>query len=509
MPLPEWTDQLAASAMLGTERAGQLPLTDPAASLGPIIASIAAAPAEDALLSAAAIATLYTKAGQLAPTITALPPAAPPLDRPPVSATSSQHLALILNGHYPEVLPEYLDLLAASGRSPPARHLPALLAIALQKEHLRPRIVSTLGSRGRWLTAQNPEWANLTALPEIEHYHTGTRSQRLALLERLRNMDPAQSRSLVAATWSEEQPEDRAAFARTFATNLSMEDESFLESALDDRRKEVRAVAARLLATLPESRFAGRMTARLAPLVAVNKLAFGTSKISISVPESHDPSMARDGIDAKSSRPPLGDKAARLAIIIAATPLSFWPATLGLDAAALLKRLSALEWEEAVVLGLATGAVWQKDAALAAAVLQAAALELCEKHYRLIAPLFPELMALLSAAQREAALATLLATRDLFDGGALVELLILADHSWSKSFSEQFLPFLERLAQPATPHYAALQALVKSFPFHVHPGILPTITAKLSASEPTHSEHLDQFLAILHFRQAMHKELSS
>ena len=63
--------------------------------------------------------------------------------------------------------------------------------------------------------------------------------------------------------------ETRAAYVEALGVGLGPEDEPFLESALDDKSRQVRAEAVRLLATLPASRFAGRMTARLHERVEV------------------------------------------------------------------------------------------------------------------------------------------------------------------------------------------------------------------------------------------------
>ena len=93
-----------------------------------------------------------------------------------------------------------------------------------------------LGRRGHWLAAQNPDWAwaiGGTADDE-KIWQVGESGARLLFLQRLRRTNPVHARELLAATWKEETPEDRAGFIAILETGLSPEDEPFLEAALDD-----------------------------------------------------------------------------------------------------------------------------------------------------------------------------------------------------------------------------------------------------------------------------------
>ena len=55
---------------------------------------------------------------------------------------------------------------------------------------------------------------------------------------------------------------ERTAFIECLATSLSLDDQDFLEATLTDKSKEARQAAARLLSSLPDSRFMQRMAAR-------------------------------------------------------------------------------------------------------------------------------------------------------------------------------------------------------------------------------------------------------
>ena len=148
MALGEWMEQLAAAAMLGSERAGDRALeASEAGGLGAVIERLGQMPREKSLLSAAGLAGVYARAGVLPVKIAEAGAVAPAASKPVVSVTSAQHLSLLLAGHYPEVLPEYLDLVASSGRTLPPRHLPVMLGMAARDEALRQRVMAVLDAR--------------------------------------------------------------------------------------------------------------------------------------------------------------------------------------------------------------------------------------------------------------------------------------------------------------------------------------------------------------------------
>src|SRR5205807_2328349 len=159
---------------------------------------------------------------------------------------------------------------------------------------------------------------------DADAWELGAIGGRVAYLERLRSRDPSRARDLLASAWDEEAPDDRAALIGALETGLSPADEPLLERALDDRRRQVRAVALDLLARLPGSAWGRRMAARALEYVDLS----GSGPIGIEPPATCDRSMRRDGIVA---RPPAGtgERAWWLEEILAHTPLSVWPSPAG------------------------------------------------------------------------------------------------------------------------------------------------------------------------------------
>src|SRR5205814_2036045 len=116
----------------------------------------------------------------------------------------------------------------------PEESLPALLEIGRARPELRKSILSVIGKRGAWLASQNLYWDYaLVAGEESDEaiettWQTGSRTARVALLQRVRARDPQRARELIASTWREDKAADRTAFLETLREGLSMADEPFL-----------------------------------------------------------------------------------------------------------------------------------------------------------------------------------------------------------------------------------------------------------------------------------------
>src|SRR5262249_16912295 len=157
-----------------------------------------------------------------------------------------------------------------------------------------------------------------------------TRGGRVALLRQLRHSHPERAIALLQSTWPTDAPDDRVAFIAELEAGLSMQDEPFLEAALDDRRKDARRQAAELRMRLAESALVGGMGQRVGPRVRVEKTSglkfkklLGKRSLEIDLPDACDDAMQRDGIEAK---PPqgVGEKSWWLQQMAGAVPPARW-----------------------------------------------------------------------------------------------------------------------------------------------------------------------------------------
>jgi len=343
------------------------------------LAGVEAREAPSRLLAIAAAAGLYGRVGRK-PSIdsSSAPDPGPPESQAGCGIDAARRLRAILGGEQADLLPEWLELLAASGKRLPHDAIVEVLDRQPPPNLPAGLLVRALGVRGRWLASKNPAWRGFAGLEEdadpVAVWETGTRHERLAALRALRGRDPGRARDLATSTFGREPADDRAAHLGEFALGLSMDDEPFLESALDDRGKEVRRRAAELLRSLPGSRLCLRMIERARPLLAWEKVPSGLGRGSLIVepPAGCDQAMIRDGVEPK---PPahlaLGERAWWLREIISAVPTRSVSESLGVDAAEVVAANRGGEWEAVLWAAWASSSIRHRDDGWAEALLEA------------------------------------------------------------------------------------------------------------------------------------------
>jgi hypothetical protein len=511
---PLW-DELVATALLGVER--QQPPTQPtgAPELDAALAALADREPAARLLGAAALLGPYRRAGQRLAVDDGVDEPSPVDDRPACGAGAAGHLVAMLGGEHAEVLPEWLGALNVAGKRLPPRYLPSLLDLGAKQRKLRDRIEPVLGQRGRWLARQNSNWRWALPVEDEALWRTGDGETRLALLRRLRDIDPDRARELLRSTWAEEAPDDRLVLLNELGRGLSMADEPFLEDALDDRRGAVRQRAAELLAQLPGSRLVGRMTARAQDWLGWQPdlrtslralLPGGGARIDVRLPAACDKAMQRAGVDPK---PPgqRGERAWWLHQVLAVVPLGHWVERWGAMPAELVA--AALRSEEAKLLveAFAEATRRQRDPVWARALLDGRTDH--EKVHPLIGLLPPE--------EREARVLASNGeltgqTRGAFD-------LMLCDHAWSPALSRAVLAAVLRQisasakGRPQTDQDSlALRHQLDHHANHLDPALADEAAAlRWPTDSPSWgfwANAVDAFLARLRFRHEMIEEIA-
>ncbi|MDQ7906819.1 SWIM zinc finger family protein [Phytohabitans sp. ZYX-F-186] len=357
---------LLSAALVGTERR---PYSGGA--IGGVLLD-GAGPA--GLLEGAAVALAYARAG-VSPVPDRVPiEPAPEETSPQVPAAAAHRLTLLLSdGGVPGgtevalgLLGDWLAHAADLGYRVPPELLPALLDTGRRRTALRPALASVAGRRASWLATRRADWRYLlteaAADPDPQDWATGTPGQRLAYLTALRAADPAAGLALLSETFDAEDPDDRARLLGALATGLGRGDEPLLERALDDRRKEVRSVAADLLSALPGSALRQRMAERALACVRIERRALGRDRLVVTPPGECDVSMRRDGVQAKPARG-IGPQAWLLEEILARTPLDTWTTAFERPADRVLALPVADDWGSTLHKGLARAAVVQRDPA--------------------------------------------------------------------------------------------------------------------------------------------------
>jgi hypothetical protein len=354
--------ELSTAVLFGSTRSRLLEHNSDGA-LGETLALISRADQEQSLLDRLAVVTLYQNAGWMPMTTTE------PLSRSSAtetlrecSAGARSVLEPLIASSNERLISETLDLLADAKQRISPVLIPALLDVAISQKTIRPKLIRTVGKCGVWLARQNGRWnfvTDLAADMELEcgdksfdNWATLGQAERLQRLGRIRASRPAHARELVESTWIEESAINREAMLLALADGLSLVDEPFLESALDDRGAAVTRTAAELLARLPKSRLVRNAVQYASSLLSIQKNALGQKQLTVTLPEHYDETWRRDGIEEKPAIKDLGEKAWYLSQWISLVPPEHWSELFQESPRGILQLASKTEWFHAIILGL-------------------------------------------------------------------------------------------------------------------------------------------------------------
>jgi hypothetical protein len=331
---------LVSSVLLGTERRP--------AHFDELPEPIREQLGDGGLLDAAALATVYQRAGRKPLEGLEPLPQAPGEDKPLPRRVAIRRLAAMLGGFQTAALGEWLRAADARGWGVPPEHLPALADYARGRPEYRPLVVKAAGRRASWLADLHSEWRFLhEAVADsnnTEIWTHGNAIQRRSWLRELRRRDPAAALDALREVWPAEVAQTRVEFLTLLSNELSLADEEFLEAALDDRSKEVRRAAAALLARLPGSRYGERMATRVASHLAVSQ-----GVLAVTLPSRVGAAMQRDGIEPQPQEG-IGKRAWWLRQILAAAPLAASePEYLQLPVEGCAPEVLQVAWSEAAV----------------------------------------------------------------------------------------------------------------------------------------------------------------
>ncbi|MCU1643643.1 MAG: hypothetical protein JWN03_3918 [Nocardia sp.] len=329
--------ELVSAALVGTARRP----TNRAGLAAPVAAAalrLASDPAAD-LLESAALQDCFARGGVSTGSVE-LPAVADDDERARLPEAAAVRLAELLADNSP-FLDEWLAMVGKRDFRAPDALTSVLLERAKALAAHREPLLRLAGARGRWLAAQHPGWRTLVraAVEDESVWSHGRAAERRMWLVQLRHRDPAAARGALAGSWSTESGPGKVELLAALADGLSLADEALLESALDDRRAEVRRTAADLLGRLPDSAFAQRMAERAGAWLTFGR-RLRRPELTTTGPGVLDDAARRDGIGdsfgytAYSATAYRADGAPDLAAewlhrVVAATPLRHWERVLG------------------------------------------------------------------------------------------------------------------------------------------------------------------------------------
>ena len=459
-----------AAALVGPAHDGLPPVAWPPALAG-LAAALGELPAAEVLLLLAAAVALHDDAGGLparaAATEWHLPAYRAEGDRPPCSPAAARLLRGMLNQQHAELLPELLARLDAAGQRVPDELLPAALDHGARLPRLRPALLPVLGERGRWLGAVNPAWryaaVDLDDWASLRAAWAADLPGRAALAQTVRRRDPTAARQLIETTWRTEADAARRELLDALKPGLAMDDEPFLERALDDRDALVRRRAIDLLATLPESRLVRRMTA-----AAGNVLALTGGEVSPRFPATVGDAMLRDGVVRPAGHAATASERSRLlAQTVGVIPPRHWETRLRATPEEIIRGAAAGKWPRTLIAAFSAATARHCDDRWTAAILTQDGIT--ERVGHLVATLPAEAMGPRLAAALAAG-----------DDAAVVVFLRRWPGPWDEASGRALMEFLARQSdQPDTRHSPTLRFLARQFARQCPPSLADEAASRL------------------------------
>jgi hypothetical protein len=492
--------QLANAALLGTQRSslpslGKIPVAT-------VFEKLENVQVESKLLSLAGTLSLYEQAGTTPLKLKRVVNDLPSQDIPRCSPEMTKYLTKMLEGQHSELLSEFLLALANAGYRVPEETLPLLLDRARNVYHLRAPLMAVLGETGKWLARQNPAWyfaALLTFESANADWKSNVMLARQGILKQARTNDANLGLELIHSTWKNESPTDRIWVIKALQINVSLADEPFLETALDDRSFTVRKIAAELLSALPNSRLSKRIMA-----VADTMVELRDAELFIEFPEV-TPQLTRDGV----GRPLWNDAekvlASQLNDVVSLLPLLFWTTRFDTTPEDIIQAAKASIWSKSLLGGLATAIERQTNREWALALFMTEGYNTQTMKVLSVLPL--ELMDTFIKSLHEKA------NHSPFGGdNVLLKVLSRWLQPWSVTMSEIFLACLQRYLEGAEVKAPdiTLESTLKTFARFSPQGFIPRALQQLTtfSQQDIFKKSCIEPLLILEFRQNMLGEVT-
>jgi hypothetical protein len=502
-------ETLVASALVGTDRQPpSIDFTDPA--LSDYQETIQSQAATQQILGAAGLISAYQTLGRgVAKTSFPLPTAASTTQLTCCSPVTTQHLSTILQeNRYAEILPELLQLLSQSKQTVPPDFLPLLLEVGKRDKKLRPLILPILGDLGQWLVRQNRQWeyglgakvadVDLANLQEI--WATGSRSERAAALAQWRELQPAEARQALAASWKQEKADDRATWLEILQTGLSMADEEFLEVALVDRSEPVRRQAIHLLNQMP-SQYRQRLT-KLATELLVIKNVDGY-QLRINLPQADSAEWIAIGILDKPSNK-AGAKPPKVTIeqlspALVGADLNVWPP----DIDRLITSVQSLPASNIILSSLAKAACYQQRIDwIEVLITRSPAIFINFNEQTLLSSLSHDENGL-----KERFFTQLLIANNDLEALPNIIAVMRGEQYWGKTISSLVFQKFHQYAQQQSYQYF-VQQLISNISSHLDLGVLPEVQ-QLHAGLAPDKFNYSNCLEILEFRRSIRAEFDT
>lgn len=432
-----------------------------------------------------------------------------------ISESAAWRLGRMLSGDYAKLIPEWFGIAATSGKVLPLHWIPVILqhtSITILNQH-----AAVLGPCASALISLNEKWkTSMTSTQlSIDDWADGSIEQRSLMLSTMRRSDPTTALAWLALTWSSDPPEAREKFVAILRCGLSSQDESFLESALQDKRKSVRLEAAECLARLPTSQHADRNITRITPYINLtepSKSLFSLNrrhKLEITLPTELSKEAQRDGIELK---PPatqkIGEKTYWLVQMFSMVDPLHWQQKFNCEPVPFVQAVRACEFGDELFAALTEACVRHPRREWIVAVCNE-----CIEHVQEPTVALGYLQSMIGAAPEESAtlLEQLLPSVVTRDTEMALQLLDGVEFKWTARLTRNAMSALRAVMNNARQRYIYRTLLEKSA---LHCDVATAMQSlpeleKVAGIELAWKEALEHFTDIITFRDDMRRELQS
>ncbi|MGD1873913.1 MAG: DUF5691 domain-containing protein [Mastigocoleus sp.] len=429
----------------------------------------------------------------------------------------AQYLSIILAEKNAILLPEWLKLATSVQKTIPPNYLPELLSLGKKNKVLRDSILPLIGKRGRWLAAQNSEWSYAVSGDEETTWKKGSPYAKQLLLKELREKDSKVALKVLEKYWKKQKIEDKTALLDALKINLSIDDEEFLETVLDDKRKQVRDIAGELLASLPESSLVERMILRVSPLISLNNQTNQTNQnnqnnIEIQLPSDCTREMTRDGIDQSKYNSGLGEKASLLLQMLCFIPPKFWSETLNKTPQELIQITTKSEWERLLLEGWVNATIRNKDEAWLLALIEHIPFRLNSGYLQSIEQMIQGLLEILDSTQAQKLILEILSNNQneaFHQKNPVCKILNVANFYWELELSKTVLYKIHSSIEKNDKKYNfVLENLIKHCSIYMEPTLVDEATQMLTPLVEGNyywDRIVDEFLGRLRLRSQIRK----
>jgi len=519
-------ENIMTCAVLGTERAGVLQFSSTGLD-GGLLSSLEQDDRETYLLNAAAVVLLQRRAGYIpAKNSSSLPNPCPKESLTDCGKGMSGLIREAIGGQFRSVFPEALQLIRARRQRISFFLLVDILNAGVAQKNLQVSISEVVGERGKWLASQNEQWSyaclvtstavtaalNNDASSLFSIWSTASRAEQSALLSEMRIYCSDTALAVLQSTWKDETAAGRIEIIKCFTSNPKIEEEPFLNNALDDKSIEVRRIAQKILTTIPGSRFSQRILAVVSQFIRFDKHVFGGIGISVTIPQTFDPEWKNYGIDESSWIKDVGDRAWWFIQWISLVPPEHWTTITNETPASLLRLADKSEWSDAIIIGWTKAAALSSDTDWKLAILQHWSRSNDQRTS--LSGLFPSINDLADKADDLIIERLDRDIESLHDNHSALPLLQQYTNVWSDNLSRRVIKSIQRTCRQTvkTPQPTwHTRALLKSAALRVSPMLADDFENGWPVIDKTRDEWksaVDEFTQLLRFRHNLYKEMS-